>query len=46
MQTVVKSYRGLSFLLGLNTDWLFVLGTVAAALAVGAALGMQVLQMP
>lgn len=46
MQTVVKGYRGLSFLVGLNTDWLFVLGAVSLALATGAVLGMQALQLP
>lgn len=46
MQTVVKSYRGLSYLVGLNTDWLFVMATIAAALTVGAVLGMQALPLP
>lgn len=46
MQTVVKGYRGLSFLVGLNTDGLFVLATIASALAVGAFLGMQALPHP
>lgn len=46
MQTVVKGYRGLSFLLGLNTDGLFVLAAIASALAVGAFLGMQALPYP
>ena len=46
MQTVVKGYRGLSYLVGLNWDALFVLGTLAATLAVGAVLGMQVMPQP
>ncbi|WP_192931189.1 hypothetical protein [Gemmobacter serpentinus] len=41
MQTVVKGYRGLSYLVGLNWDMIFVLATLGAALSVGAFLGLQ-----
>lgn len=46
MQTVVKGYRGLSYLLGLNLDVMFVLATLGAALAVGCFLGMQMTALP
>lgn len=45
MQAVMKSYRGLTFLVGLNWDWLFTLGTVLVGLLAGAFLGAQVIQL-
>ena len=39
MQTVMKSYRGLSLLVGLNWDWVFTLGTIVVGLLAGAFLG-------
>lgn len=39
MQTVMQSYRGLSFLLWLNADRIFSLGTVVVGLLAGAFLG-------
>ncbi|GGH19062.1 hypothetical protein SAMN05444007_101178 [Cribrihabitans marinus] len=39
MQTIQQSYRGLSLLVELNWDRLFVLGAVAAGLSLGAYLG-------
>lgn len=44
MQTVMKGYRGLSFLVGLNWDWLFILGTIIVGLLAGAFLGSQLVQ--
>ncbi|MEH7826664.1 hypothetical protein [Gemmobacter denitrificans] len=41
MQTVMNGYRGLSFLVGLNWDWLFTLGTIVVGLLAGAFLGTQ-----
>ncbi|GHC08727.1 MULTISPECIES: hypothetical protein [Gemmobacter] len=43
MQTVMNGYRGLSYLVGLNWDWLFTLGTVLVGLLAGAFLGTQLL---
>jgi len=43
MQTVMKGYRGLSFLVGLNGDWLFTLGTIVVGLLAGAFLGTALL---
>ncbi len=39
MQTIKKSYRGLSLLVDLNWDRVLYLGTLAVALAAGAWLG-------
>ena len=39
MQTVMKGYRGLSLLVGLNWDWVFFLGTILVGLLAGAYLG-------
>lgn len=39
MQLVVQGYRGLAFLLRLNADRIFTLGTVVAGLLAGAFLG-------
>ena len=41
MQNVVKGYRGLSYLLGLNLDMMFVMAVLTAALTVGGFLGLQ-----
>lgn len=42
MQLVMKSYRGLSFLVWLNADRIFTLGTVIAGLLAGAFLGTAI----
>ncbi|MFN4153282.1 MAG: hypothetical protein ACK4HF_01385 [Paracoccaceae bacterium] len=39
MQLVMQGYRGLSFLVWLNADRIFTLGTVVAGLLAGAFLG-------
>ncbi|WP_168219784.1 hypothetical protein [Pseudotabrizicola formosa] len=39
MQIVVQSYRGLSFLVWLNADRIFTMGTVVAGLLAGAFFG-------
>ena len=39
MQTVMKGYRGLSLLVGLNWDRVFFLGTILVGLLAGAYLG-------
>ncbi|WP_168199252.1 hypothetical protein [Pseudorhodobacter turbinis] len=39
MQTVMSGYRGFSFVLGLNWDLLFCVGTIAFGLMAGAFLG-------
>lgn len=39
MQLVMESYRGLSFLVWLNADRIFTLGTVLVGLMAGAFLG-------
>lgn len=39
MQLVLRSYRGLSFLVWLNADRLFTFGTVIVGLLAGAFLG-------
>jgi hypothetical protein len=39
MQAVMKGYRGISLLMGLNWDRLFSVGTVLAGLLAGAYLG-------
>jgi hypothetical protein len=39
MQAVMKSYRGLSLLVGMNWDVIFSLGTVVVGLLAGAYLG-------
>lgn len=44
MQTVLKSYKGLSFLLWLNWDRLFTVGTIIVGLLAGAFLGGALLQ--
>jgi hypothetical protein len=44
MQTVLKSYRGLSLLFNLNWDRIFVLGTVLVGLLSGAFLGSALVQ--
>ncbi len=44
MQTVIRGYRGLSFLVGLNWDWVFTLGTMVVGLLAGAFLGTALLQ--
>ncbi|SEM89846.1 hypothetical protein SAMN04488103_102382 [Gemmobacter aquatilis] len=43
MQTVMRSYQGLSYLVGLNWDWLFTLGTIVVGLLAGAFLGTALL---
>ncbi len=43
MQTVMKGYRGLSFLVLLNADRLFTLGTVIVGLLAGAFLGTAII---
>ena len=45
MQAVMRGYRGLSFLVILNWDWLFTLGTVLVGLLAGAFLGSQLVQL-
>lgn len=42
MQMVVQGYRGLSFLLWLNADRIFSLGTVVVGLLAGAFLGTAI----
>jgi hypothetical protein len=42
MQLVIKSYRGLSFLVWLNADRIFTLGTVVVGLLAGAFLGTAI----
>ena len=42
MQLVMKSYRGLSFLVWLNADRIFTLGTVVVGLLAGAFLGTAI----
>lgn len=44
MQTVIKGYRGLSFLVGLNWDWVFSAGTMILGLLAGAFLGTALIQ--
>jgi hypothetical protein len=44
MQLVMKSYRGLSFLVWLNADRIFTLGTVVVGLLAGAFLGTAIVQ--
>jgi hypothetical protein len=44
MQTVIKSYRGLSLLVSLNWDRIFVIGTVIVGLLAGAFLGTAIMQ--
>ncbi|MCF1710006.1 hypothetical protein L0V05_14405 [Tabrizicola sp. J26] len=39
MQTVMKGYRGLTLLVGLNWDRIFFLGTILVGLLAGAFLG-------
>lgn len=39
MQTIMKSYRGLSLLLWLNVDRIFTIGTIVVGLLAGAFLG-------
>lgn len=43
MQTVLKGYRGLSLLVGLNWDRVFALGTVLVGLLAGAFLGSAIM---
>lgn len=43
MKLVVQGYRGLSFLVWLNADRIFSLGTVVAGLLAGAFLGSLIL---
>ncbi|WP_199489542.1 hypothetical protein [Pseudotabrizicola alkalilacus] len=42
MQLVMQGYRGLSFLVWLNADRIFTLGTVVAGLLAGAYLGTAI----
>lgn len=42
MQLVMKSYRGLSFLVWLNADRIFTMGTVVVGLLAGAFLGTAI----
>ena len=44
MQVVLSGYRGLSLLVGLNWDRLFVLGTIIVGLLAGAFLGSAIVQ--
>lgn len=44
MQTVMQSYKGLSFLVWLNWDRLFTVGTIMVGLLAGAFLGTALLQ--
>lgn len=44
MQMVVKSYEELSFLVWINADRIFTLGTVIAGLLAGAYLGQAIMQ--
>jgi len=44
MQTVIRGYRGLRFLVGLNWDWVFSFGTIVVGLLAGAFLGTVLLQ--
>ncbi|MEY3960576.1 MAG: hypothetical protein ACKO56_06845 [Paracoccaceae bacterium] len=44
MDTVVKGYKAVSFLVWLNADRLFSLGTVIVGLLAGAFLGSAILQ--
>ncbi|GGW21575.1 hypothetical protein GCM10011452_02720 [Gemmobacter lanyuensis] len=39
MQTVMNGYRGLSFLVGLNWDWLVMLAAILGGLLSGAFVG-------
>jgi hypothetical protein len=39
MQTIASGYRGISFLVRLNGDWLFSVGTIVVGLLAGAFLG-------
>ncbi len=39
METVIKGYKGLSFLVRLNGDMIFTIGTVIVGLLAGAFLG-------
>jgi len=41
---MMRGYRGLSLLVGLNWDWVFTLGTVVVGLLAGAFLGSQLVQ--
>lgn len=45
MQTVVKGYRGLTLLVGLNWDRLFISLTVVAGLLAGAFLGQALIRL-
>ena len=42
MQVVLNGYRGISLLVGLNWDRLFVLGTIILGLLAGAFLGSAI----
>lgn len=42
MQHVMKSYRGLSFLVGLNLDRLFAIGTILLSLYAAAFIGSMI----
>jgi hypothetical protein len=44
MQTVMKGYRGISLLVSLNWDRIFVVGTVVVGLLAGAFLGTAIMQ--
>ncbi len=44
MQTVIQGYRGLSFLVRLNWDSIFTVGTVIVGLLAGAFLGTSIMQ--
>ncbi len=43
MQLVIKSYQGLSFLVWINADRIFTLGTVIVGLLAGAFLGQAIM---
>ena len=45
MQMVMQGYRGLSFLVWLNADRIFMLGTVVAGLLAGAYLGTAIVDL-
>ena len=44
MQLVLNGYRGLSFLVWLNADRIFTLGTILVGLLAGAFLGTAIVQ--
>jgi hypothetical protein len=44
MQTLINGYQGLSFLVGINWDRIFSVGTIIVGLLAGAFLGSTLLQ--